>query len=80
MKENSLLAYLMQFEESSSVCAVFSVKGGRLIVFFFGGGAYFTVLFMMVHQKRSTDSLCRYDLDLGDGLGNSKIASNLDLI
>jgi hypothetical protein len=44
-----------------------------------GGGAYFTAFFMMVHQKRSTDSLCRYDLDLGDGLGKSKIASNLDL-
>jgi hypothetical protein len=48
--------------------------------FFSGGGGGFRSLFMMLHQNRSTDSLCRYDLDLGDGLGKSKIASNLDLI
>jgi hypothetical protein len=45
MKENSLLAYLMQFEESSSVCAVFSKRlplvcrvEDSLCPYFFGGG------------------------------------------
>jgi hypothetical protein len=42
------------------------------------GGPYFHCLYMTVHQKAL--GLGRYDLDLGDGLGKSKIASNLDLI
>jgi hypothetical protein len=33
---------------------------------------------MTVHQKAL--GLGRYDLDLGDGLGKSEIAANLDLI